>query len=210
MISEKLAEEGDVDGSMVKMAEAEALQQKWKELLDSYTQPDRTMSVCEICGVFVQSTDNEQRRLVCPLSPVGSCAGRAAKLVHQPMTSSIFAHASGTAWSSFSSTHTFGSSQVDTLGLLKHGRHTALAASCSKHGSGLVSESIWSVGRESPHGGVGTVQEHIQGKQYLGWSAIREKLGELHAKFGAAQPERPRSKDMDRDRERERERECPR
>ncbi len=66
MISEKLAEDGDVDGSMAKVAEAEALQQKWKELLDSYTQPDRTMSVCEICGVFVQSTDNEQRRLVRP------------------------------------------------------------------------------------------------------------------------------------------------
>ena len=59
-----MAEEGDVDGSMVKVAEAEALQQKWKELHESYTQPDRTMSVCEICGVFVQSTDNEQRRLV--------------------------------------------------------------------------------------------------------------------------------------------------
>ena len=53
-----------MDGSMVKVAEAEALQQKWKELHESYTQPDRTMSVCEICGVFVQSTDNEQRRLV--------------------------------------------------------------------------------------------------------------------------------------------------
>ena len=66
MISEKLAEDGDVDGSMAKVAGAEALQQKWKELLDSYTQPDRTMSVCEICGVFVQSTDNEQRRLVRP------------------------------------------------------------------------------------------------------------------------------------------------
>ena len=66
VISEKLAEEGDVDGSMVKVAEAEALQQKWKELHESYTQPDRTMSVCEICGVFVQSTDNEQRRLVRP------------------------------------------------------------------------------------------------------------------------------------------------
>ena len=65
-MSEKLAEDGDVDGSMAKVAEAEALQQKWKELLDSYTQPDRTMSVCEICGVFVQSTDNEQRRLVRP------------------------------------------------------------------------------------------------------------------------------------------------
>ena len=64
VISEKMAEEGDVDGSMVKVAEAEALQQKWKELHESYTQPDRTMSVCEICGVFVQSTDNEQRRLV--------------------------------------------------------------------------------------------------------------------------------------------------
>ena len=50
------------------------------------------------------------------------------------------------------------------------------------------------------------VQEHVQGKQYLGWSAIREKLKELQGRFGAVQPERPRSKDMDRERERERER----
>ena len=61
-----------MDGSMVKVAEAEALQQKWKELHESYTQPDRTMSVCEICGVFVQSTDNEQRRLVCCSSILSS------------------------------------------------------------------------------------------------------------------------------------------
>jgi len=67
VISEKLAEEGDVDGSMAKMAEAEVLHQKHEEALQSYTQPDRTMSVCEICGVFVQSTDNEQRRLVSSL-----------------------------------------------------------------------------------------------------------------------------------------------
>ena len=70
VLSEKLAEDGDVDGSMAKVAEAEALQQRWKEMLDSYTQPDRTMSVCDICGVFVQSTDNEQRRLVRPTSTI--------------------------------------------------------------------------------------------------------------------------------------------
>ena len=91
VISEKLAEDGDVDGSMAKVAEAEALQQRWKELLDSYTQPDRTMSVCDICGVFVQSTDNEQRRLVRPPSTQrrlrwqACCASKSGQVVkHMP------------------------------------------------------------------------------------------------------------------------------
>ena len=55
------------------------------------------------------------------------------------------------------------------------------------------------------------LQEHIQGKQYLGWSAIREKLTEMQGKYGVAkEPERHRSRDMERERERERPREHPR
>jgi hypothetical protein len=49
------------------------------------------------------------------------------------------------------------------------------------------------------------VQEHIQGKQYLGWSAIREELKKLQAKFGVAkEPERERQRGKDVDRERDR------
>ena len=49
-----------------------------------------------------------------------------------------------------------------------------------------------------------SLQEHIQGKQYLGWSAIRDKLKELQGKFGHKEPDRHRSKDMDRERDRPR------
>ena len=94
--SEKLAEEGDVDGSMLFAnqvqhgivaavcmwvrviamwrapltgsprfgVQAEAFQRQWKDLHSSFTQPERTMTVCEVCGVFINSTDNEQRRKV--------------------------------------------------------------------------------------------------------------------------------------------------
>ena len=95
--SERLAEEGDVDGSMLFAnqvlhcasaavymwvsglegtptpatervpragVQAEAFQRQWKDLHTSFTQPERTMTVCEVCGVFINSTDNEQRRKV--------------------------------------------------------------------------------------------------------------------------------------------------
>lgn len=61
-------------------------------------------------------------------------------------------------------------------------------------------------------------QEHLEGKQYLGWKAIRERFAELLAKYGPggmAGPLPPppardagagRSGSYDRDRERDRER----
>ena len=47
------------------MAEAaEKLREEHDNLYTELTTPERTKSVCEVCGVFVNSTDNEQRRLV--------------------------------------------------------------------------------------------------------------------------------------------------
>lgn len=48
------------------MAEAaEKFREEHDNLSAELTTPERTKSVCEVCGVFVNSTDNEQRRLVC-------------------------------------------------------------------------------------------------------------------------------------------------
>lgn len=63
--SEKLAEEGDVDGSILFANQAEGFKQQWEQMHTTFTQPERTMTVCDICGVFINSTDNEQRRKVC-------------------------------------------------------------------------------------------------------------------------------------------------
>jgi hypothetical protein len=62
--SEKLAEEGDVDGSILFATQAEGFKRQWDQLHVQFTQPERTMTVCDICGVFINSTDNEQRRKV--------------------------------------------------------------------------------------------------------------------------------------------------
>lgn len=46
---------------------AEKFREEHDKLHAELTTPERTKSVCEVCGVFVNSTDNEQRRLVrCP------------------------------------------------------------------------------------------------------------------------------------------------
>ncbi|CAD7695799.1 unnamed protein product [Ostreobium quekettii] len=60
--SQTLGEEGDVDGSMMFAQQAESFKQQHDSLKRSLTQPERTMTVCEICGVFINSTDNEQRK----------------------------------------------------------------------------------------------------------------------------------------------------
>ena len=54
-----------MDGSMLFAQQAEAFNAQHVALQKSLTQPDRTMTVCEVCGVFINSTDNEQRRKVC-------------------------------------------------------------------------------------------------------------------------------------------------
>ncbi|PSC70918.1 U1 snRNA associated [Micractinium conductrix] len=90
--SEKMAEDGDIDASMAAIAQAERLRIDADELTKRYTKPDRTMDVCEVCGVFIQNID--------------TAAGKQA-------------HA-----------------------------------------------------------------DHLEGKQYLGWLAIREKYKELQQKYG--------------------------
>lgn len=62
--SEKAGEEGDVDASLSLTQQAEAYKRQAESLRRTLTMPERTMEVCEICGVFINSTDNEQRRLV--------------------------------------------------------------------------------------------------------------------------------------------------
>mmetsp|Transcript_40314 Transcript_40314/g.95794 ORF Transcript_40314/g.95794 Transcript_40314/m.95794 type:complete len:322 (+) Transcript_40314:134-1099(+) len=60
--AEKLGEEGDVDGAQVFSQQAESLAKQKETQYRQLTQPERTMSVCEVCGVFINSTDNEARR----------------------------------------------------------------------------------------------------------------------------------------------------
>ncbi|KAK9828557.1 hypothetical protein WJX72_000748 [[Myrmecia] bisecta] len=113
--SERMAEGGDVDGSMLLAQQAEKFKEQHDSMLKQMTASERTMTVCDVCGVFINSTDNEQRR-----------------------------------------------------------------------------------------------KDHLSGKQYLGWKAIRDKLEEMHNKYGRGGKlpgpppvaERPRSRERSRERER--------
>lgn len=64
MVGFQSAEEGDVDASMAYNKQAETLRAQYDSLKESLTQPERTMTVCDVCGVFINSTDNEARRKV--------------------------------------------------------------------------------------------------------------------------------------------------
>ena len=44
------------------IVQAEAIQKDHDNLHKKMTAPDRFMTVCEVCGVYIQSTDNEARR----------------------------------------------------------------------------------------------------------------------------------------------------
>jgi RNA-binding protein Luc7-like 2 len=57
--------EGDADGSMAMTEAADKFKEEHDKLYNELVLPERTKSVCEVCGVFINSTDNEQRRLVC-------------------------------------------------------------------------------------------------------------------------------------------------
>lgn len=61
--------EGDADGSIAMTEAADQFNEDHGKLFNDLVMPERTKSVCEICGVFINSTDNEQRRQVC-LSPL--------------------------------------------------------------------------------------------------------------------------------------------
>merc|ERR1711907_280826 len=61
--SQKLGEEGEVDRSLQAAQDAEKTKRE-KEILEQRLKfpSGRNMFVCEICGVFINSTDNEARR----------------------------------------------------------------------------------------------------------------------------------------------------
>jgi RNA-binding protein Luc7-like 2 len=61
--SQVLGEEGDVDQALMLSQQADAYKKQHEEMYKRLTTPDRIMTVCEICGVFINSTDNEARRL---------------------------------------------------------------------------------------------------------------------------------------------------
>lgn len=50
---------------MAAAAAAEDMQKQYDTLYKELTTNDRFMTVCEVCGVFINATDNEQRRKVC-------------------------------------------------------------------------------------------------------------------------------------------------
>eukprot|EP00873_Tetraselmis_striata_P045870 jgi/Tetstr1/466134/TSEL_010697.t2 len=104
--AEQLGEEGDVDGAQVFSQQAEVFSKQKEAKHRAATEPERTMTVCDICGVFINSTDNEARR-----------------------------------------------------------------------------------------------RDHLAGKQYLGWKAIREKLAELQTKLAGVPMPRPVERSHDRDRD---------
>jgi RNA-binding protein Luc7-like 2 len=60
----RLGEDGDVDGSLLFAQQADNFKLQHESLFKALTAPDRTMTVCDVCGVFINSTDNEQRRKV--------------------------------------------------------------------------------------------------------------------------------------------------
>ncbi|KAL3138027.1 hypothetical protein ABBQ38_005261 [Trebouxia sp. C0009 RCD-2024] len=120
--SQAMADAGDVDGSLVCAQQAETYKKQHETLHTSLTAPERVMTVCEVCGVFINSTDNDQRRQV-----------------RKPMS-----------------------------------------------------------------------EDHLTGKQYLGWKAIRDEQTRLQEHMASqrlppppSRPEEPRPSHRDRDRERD-------
>jgi len=49
---------------MLLQGQAEAYSKQHEDMLKRLTTPEKTMLVCDVCGVFINSTDNDQRRRV--------------------------------------------------------------------------------------------------------------------------------------------------
>jgi RNA-binding protein Luc7-like 2 len=75
-LSETKAEEGDVDGAMLFAKQAEAFATQHETTLKQLTQPDRIMTVCEVCGVFINmvETDRKGKAGVEPVRPAFPCS----------------------------------------------------------------------------------------------------------------------------------------
>ena len=77
-----MAEAGNVDGSMAMATQAESYHSQHDALHKSLTTPERIMTVCDVCGVFINSTDNEQRRQVNLVKPRPHCFPSSAHTLH--------------------------------------------------------------------------------------------------------------------------------
>lgn len=53
-----------MDQAMMLQSQAETYTKQHEEMHKRLTVPEKTMLVCDICGVFINSTDNDQRRRV--------------------------------------------------------------------------------------------------------------------------------------------------
>lgn len=62
--SEDMAEQGNVDESMEFANQAEQFRKQYAELYKLAITPERTMQVCDVCGVFINASDSEQRKAV--------------------------------------------------------------------------------------------------------------------------------------------------
>ena len=62
--SDALAEAGDADGIVAMTEKAARLKEEHDTLRLELVTPERTKAVCEVCGVFTNSNDNEQRKEV--------------------------------------------------------------------------------------------------------------------------------------------------
>ena len=225
--SEETAEQGNVDASMTFAQQAEAFKKQHDELLKTFTTPERTMSVCDVCGVFINSTDNDQRKavsawpnLLCfmPIMSWKCCLGITYNVLVEDKSfrgpqrrrsacSKILAHnllylknnpcnwcqnaLPGSDWPAF-----------------KAYRHAALP--CLEAAFLCWPQMPWSAYKGYTCWPFW--QDHLAGKQYLGWEAIRNKLKEFEKDEEERKASRPdhRSKEAEAHRPRDRERDRPR
>lgn len=56
--------DGDADGSLAMAESATKFSEEHERLRLELVTPERTKSVCEVCGVYINSTDSEERHQV--------------------------------------------------------------------------------------------------------------------------------------------------
>ncbi len=64
MKSQALGEMGDVDQSLMLAQQADAYKKQHDELHKRMSTPERVMTVCEVCGVFINTIDSAAARSV--------------------------------------------------------------------------------------------------------------------------------------------------
>jgi hypothetical protein len=81
-----------VDAAMMLTQQADAYKKQHEELFKKLSTSERSMTVCDICGVFINSTDNDERRwvrsaaclLTAPIRDASSCKGFACVAMFYP------------------------------------------------------------------------------------------------------------------------------